>query len=182
VTERRHFFQVTKKEWLIIGSVYMGFMILVVVVLQIANHYSTRPRDAALVRQFYEHRETFEEIKSMLEEDSNLGVVADYGVCPTNMPFGSNPPEELGLTQERFRGYLHLLKKAGASTVFRDDEFRFFVASSGGMGKGYRIAIVFRENAPKELISNLDLFHKTKSEWEIAYRPITNNWYLYIIW
>jgi hypothetical protein len=182
VTERRHFFHLTKKELYIIGGAYLGFIFLAVVGMAVGSRYGARPKDAALVQQFYEHRHTLEQIKRMLEKDAHLGVIAEYGVRPKNFPLGSSPPEEFGVSRERFDRYLNLLKTAGVLTVVRDDEFRFFVAASGFASKGYRIAIVFRKTVPKELISNLDSFHKTTSEWEVAYRPIIDNWYLYIIW
>jgi hypothetical protein len=140
------------------------------------------PNDASLAQQFYANQTAFAELKQMLEVDSRLQQVAEFGVCTTNSLVATTPAVA-GLSTERYQKYLSLLHQAGARGAIHDEtEFRFLIAASGFASNGYRIALTWRATKPDHVIASLDDFRKTSSEWEQAYRPLGENWYLWIIW
>ena len=78
---------------------------------------------------------------------------------------------------------MRVLAEAGADQAIRDlQDIRFPVAGWGFASKGWRVAITYRDVPPTNSIESLDDFKKTRSGWEDAYRPITDGWYLWIIW
>ena len=127
------------------------------------------PTDAGLAQQYYTNQEAFAELKEILTTSASLQGAGTNGAV-----FAS---------RERLR-YDELLRQTKVLKVIHDGpELKFLVAASGFASKGYRIAIVWRDSTPERIISNLNDFRKTTSgKWEQAYRPLGNNWYLWIIW
>ena len=141
-----------------------------------------RPTDTSLVQQFQKNRTTFEELKQMLLTDQHVDQVARWGVSNTNSPV-ARTAKEAGLSEDRYKRYLELLKRSGASAAIRDGhEIRFHVAGRGFASKGWRISITWTDAKPERIIASLDDFRKTTDKWEQAYRPLEHNWYLWIIW
>ncbi len=146
------------------------------------NLGSTRPTDASLFRQFKTNQVVFEKVKQMLKADEQIGGVAGDYVFRTNS-LVANSCAEVGISVERQKLYSDLLEQAGVRSVERDgNEVRFPVAKWGAFSHGWRIAVIWTDVEPKPLIANLDDFKKTTNKWEQAYRPLGNDWYLWIIW
>ena len=143
---------------------------------------SKRPTDASLVHQFKTNQVTFEEVKQMLKADGQIGGVAGDYVFRTNS-LVANSCADVGISVERQKRYSDLLKQAGVRSVERDgNEISFPVARWGAFSHGWRIAVVWTDVKPTPLITNLDDFKKATNKWEQAYRPLGDNWYLWIIW
>jgi hypothetical protein len=149
------------------------------------NLGSKRPTDASLVRQFESNKVAFEEMKKMLQVDQQIGDVFNGGVRNTNHLVTTTSLAAVGISEDRYQRYLTLLKQTGAKSAGRDSdirELRFPVARWGAFSHGWRIAIIWTDIEPKSLVANMDTFKKTTHEWEQAYRPLGNGWYLWIIW
>ncbi len=127
------------------------------------------PTDAALAQQYYTNQAAFAELKEMLTTSTSV-----VGTGTNDADVGA---------QKRLRCD-ELLRQTKVLKVIHDGpELRFLVAASGFASKGYRIAILWRDTKPDHIIANLDDFRKTTAgEWDQAYRPLGDNWYLWIIW
>jgi hypothetical protein len=146
---------------------------------------SKRPADASLVRLFDSNKAAFEEMKQMLQVDQQIGDVFNGGVRNTNHLVTTTSLAAVGISEDRYQRYLTLLKQTGAKSAGRDSdirELRFPVTRWGAFSHGWRIAIIWTDIEPKPLVANMDNFKKTTHEWEQAYRPLGNGWYLWIIW
>jgi glutamine cyclotransferase len=144
--------------------------------------HSIPPSDAALVKQFYDHRSDFEKLRAMLQKDSNICEVATYGVSTTNRnEIDPLTPAMAGLTQAHYEEYLATLKKAGASLAFhKDGEFVFLVKRWGFAGEGWGIAVLSRDIEPTKEIRSLDDFSKRPLPESEIYRHVEANWYLWM--
>ena len=69
------------------------------------------PKEAKLIQNFNEHRIAFEQLRDMLQADTNLSRVASWGV-ETQKPFFLGYPSEKYFPMKRFNQYLGLLKQA----------------------------------------------------------------------
>jgi hypothetical protein len=144
-----------------------------------------RPTDASLVRQFESNSVAFVEMKQMLLVDQQIRDVFNGGIRNTNDLVATASLATAGISEDRYQRYLTLLKQTGAWSAGRNSditELRFPVAKWGAFSDGWRIAIVWTTNEPKPLVANLDDFKKTTHEWQQAYRPLGDGWYLWIIW
>ena len=143
------------------------------------------PHDITLVQRFESNRSVFEELRDMLQEDvqsHNISQIAQWGLRKPGQGVPRSPEEE-GLSKERYEKYLALMKKAGIGVCIHvDSDYRFIVAGSGFAGSGYRIAVTWNTNKPSPIIASLDDFRKSSGEWEQAYRPLQDDWYLWIRW
>jgi hypothetical protein len=147
-----------------------------------ARSCATPPRDAELVDQFRRNKQAFEVLKQMLSEDTSIRQIARFGIATTSDPV-ARPVHEADFPEERYQEYLRVLEKAGAQQAIRDGhDLRFPVAGWGFAGRGWRIAITWRDVPPTNTIQSLDHFEKTNREWDHAYRPIEDGWYIWIIW
>jgi hypothetical protein len=131
-----------------------------------ARSCATPPRDAKLVRQFYAHRDDFEKLCKMLQEDGSIKGVATYGVSTTNPDdFSPRTPEKAGLPKGRYEEYLTTLKKAGAiwashneQKTHHPEEFRFLIRRWGFAGEGWGLFIISRDTEPTNQVASLDDF------------------------
>lgn len=160
----------------------VGGVILVVLVLWVRSCFP--PSQRSVVRRFERNRECFEKVRAMLAEDSAIRSIASWGIDVIGG--GSyETPEEAGLSQERYGEYRRLLRKVGAGSVIREeDQIRFGIAGSGFGSYGWRLAIAYRESEPNNVITDLSEFRPdgTTSGWNLAYCPIVDNWYIWIVW
>jgi len=159
----------------------LAFICLFVALRFGARSWGRRPSDAKLIKQFYDNRNAFEKLREMLQQDAFVTRIAGDGISTAHTSAGK--PEEIGFPPGRYVEYVTALKQAGALSAIRDrSELRFPVAVWGFAGKGWRIAVTWRESPPSPLIPSLDDFGKTINKWDQAYRRIEGNWYLWIIW
>lgn len=143
------------------------------------------PSQRSLVRNFQRHRDSFERMLVMLDEDSAATKGVDSrGVRALSVARSYRADEER-LSDERYRQYCGLLRRAGAYSVSRrSDETRFLVARSGFGSHGWGVAIVHRTTAPKDVIASLSDFRPdgTSSGTNTAYCLIADGWYIWIAW
>lgn len=143
------------------------------------------PSQRSLVRNFHRHRDSFEKLLVMMNEDrDSVRSVASYGVQGLNGVL-SGPPEDVGLSEQRYREYRRLLNDADVCWVARlPDETRFLVARSGFGSHGWGVAIVHRDTEPTVVIGTLSEFRPdgTSSGTNEAYCRIADNWYIWISW
>jgi len=153
---------------------------------------SPPPKDSDITQKFEKVKPNLVRLKSMLDQDPNLRIVGLWGVeaneeKPT---LGLKSLESAGINQERLNSYQAILKQVGLSAAIKDEgEYRFPFGGNGFASKGWRMAFVYRTKPipPEELIENTDLFVNKKitsnsKTWVKAYRPLGDNWYVFIIW
>jgi len=171
----------TIKQLGILAAIFLSILVFVVVVFW----RNGPPRDSTLAQQFEVNRIVYEELRDMLREDvqrHNISQIAKWGLRKQGQGVSCSP-EEVGLPNERYEKYLALMEKAGIGVCIQtESDYRFTVAGSGFASSGYRIAITWNTNSPSPIIKSLDDFHKKSSQWEQAYRPLKEGWYLWIIW
>lgn len=142
------------------------------------------PSQRSLVRNFQRHRDSFEKLLAMMNEDRDrVRSVASYGVQGLNGVL-FDPPEDVGLSEQRYREYRRLLNDADAHWVCRlPDETRFLVARSGFASHGWGVAIVHRSTEPSRIIPSLREFteYRRKTKVDQAYCPLEDDWYILIM-
>lgn len=79
-----------------------------------------RPKEAALIQNFNEHRIAFEQLRDMLQADTNLSRVASWGV-QTYHPFFLGYPSATNFPTRRFLKYAALLQEANGYVGVRSD-------------------------------------------------------------
>jgi hypothetical protein len=144
------------------------------------------PKDETLIKHFNNNRDSFERLKDMLKADKEIGRISHYGISPKDSVV-TKSPEEIGFPKERYEEYLKILRELKVPNVtWVGEDLRFFIKGWGFVDNGWRIAIIWRENKPQQLVDNLyEACKRTPSssqEWEEAYRHIEGNWYLWIVW
>jgi len=123
-------------------------------------------------------------MRQMLSADANVESVAGYGVT-TDKSIVAKPPMEVGMTDARYQEYMDKLQLAEASSaIHRDNEFKFGIGGRGFASHGWRLAFVHRDLPPdpEQVISSMDGFKPTGTEWRQGYRHLDGNWYAWIIW
>src|SRR6185437_4127764 len=78
------------------------------------------PKEAKIIQNFNERRAVFEQLRNMLQADTNLTRIAGWGV-ETRKPFFLGNPPGGNFSVERFNKYLALLKEAGALGAGRSE-------------------------------------------------------------
>ena len=165
----------------LVSAAYVAFFLVLVVVTWLLPG-ERRPTDGALAASFKTNRVVFEELRDLMQANPRLGRISPSIINRTNSYVDSSPAA-VGVSKDQHARYLDLLRKANAtSAIHENGEFRFMVSAWGWVDSGWRIAVVYCTNSPSPVIASLDDFHKTKSEWEHAYRPLGDDWYMWIIW
>jgi hypothetical protein len=78
------------------------------------------PKEATLIQNFNGHRIAFEQLRDMLQADTNLSRVASWGV-QTRKPLFLGYPSEENFPTNRFHQYLSLLKQVNGYVGVRDE-------------------------------------------------------------
>jgi hypothetical protein len=127
------------------------------------------PKEATLIQNFNDHRITFEQLRDMLQADTNLSRVASWGVERRN-PFFLGYPSEENFPTNRFHQYLTLLKQANGFVGFRSEgdhaDVGVIVWAWGFAGDTRHIWIYWRSETNQ--IPTTGGYHKN----------IDQNWYL----
>ena len=142
-------------------------VVLGIVLAMLFFWFGRRSTDAQWVRQFNRNRSAFTELRMMLATNSSKEKpeIADTNIW----------------SMEQYRRYQLLLRQTHVMRVFRDGEaLHFQIAGSKTMDMGHRITVTWTEATPDCVISNLDDFGKITGRSGHAYRPLGDNWYLYI--
>ncbi|MEY4918805.1 MAG: hypothetical protein RL616_2718 [Verrucomicrobiota bacterium] len=126
------------------------------------------PKEAQLIQNFNEHRIAFEQLRDMLQADTNLSRVASWGV-DTRQPQFLGYPTEQNFPAKRFLQYLALLQQANGYVGVRSDgnhaDVGVVVWGRGFAGQTRHIWIYWMDKPP------------TNRE-DIIYKQIDRNWYL----
>lgn len=128
--------------------------------------------DEVLIRNFHEHRTAFEQLRTMLERDSDIFRIDEDW---------SDPPN---ISHEKLAEYRRLFSIIGARRGFynRRNPLRIELIASarGWVASGSMKGYTFLEERPDELEVSLDEFHTGNGAYDRAgYRHIEGNWYLY---
>ena len=144
------------------------------------------PSEASVIKHFNKHRAQFEQLRTMIEADKKLVIVADWGVETTDSPGISEVPPHGSFPAERYHQYLSLLAAADLGPIVRmktpQSETRVLVWASGFAGDTRHVAICWLEHAPANQVASLNLFYKTPKPRTPMYRHIDGNWYIWADW
>jgi hypothetical protein len=150
----------------------------------LARASSRPPKEAKLLRNFYEHRAAFEHLRDMLLADSNVCRVADWGV-ETVKPSGIGMPSEGVFPHARFNEYLEWLKQAHGLMAVRSEGSNadpgIMVWAWGFAGNTRHVGICWLDQPPANQIATLDGY-AGQSHYPnrvVAHRHIDSNWYLW---
>lgn len=141
------------------------------------------PKEAKLIHNFNEHRIAFEQLRDMLQADTNLSRVASWGV-ETRKPFFLGYPSEENFPKDRFEQYLALLKQVHGYVGVRDEGTNgdpgIVVWGWGWAGDSKHIWITWMNEIPTNQIKSLDSygFRGNYPSRQFAFIHIDQNWYL----
>ena len=172
-------------RFLVVG---FGFLILLVA-CGLAYLYisGTPPKESKLIAYFYQHRNAYERLHEMVQEDKQTVSVAGWGVETTTSGIPYSVPPDGNFPVARYHEYLGLLKEVNASNIFRSDglnssNIRIDVWGSGFGGDTRHIHLAWLEQPPANQIFSLDDYYKTRQPPHPVYRHIEGNWYLWADW
>jgi hypothetical protein len=143
---------------------------------------SSPPSDAQLIESFQAHRESFEELRAMMAEDSQFGVVRRDWMSTLHGRDEQVGESHPSITDDRWRLYRDKFQALGLSggvtrALVGDCELYFGSYSEGLVIAGTAKGIAYCDHPPSPLVENLDrgpIPAKTTS-----FRSIEGNWYLF---
>lgn len=134
---------------------------------------SSHPNDQKLIQRFNTHRDSFQLLAEMLQEDKET-----INYCPE----GITPTSDCGLPQTRAREYKRLLRLLGIKrTVMLGSERAWLVSSDRGFpilmsSKGY---LRFTgDGDPGRMVADLDEVVAREGRIHPVYRPLGDGWYV----
>ena len=133
------------------------------------------PRDADLVGRFHRNRNVFDNIRTMLAEDSHLGYV---GHEKTRVIGESRwrTPEEPGISSQRWDRYRMLLQEVGVYSVSHvGDTITMRVSTYGSSSKGFVCS-----PAHADVVLNLEFYPLTPEQH--AHLILDEPWHVYYGW
>lgn len=160
--------QFVLKAQLIVLAIFMGLVAMFGMLSSLSAvlfGFGIPPTDQKLAAQFHDNRKSFEEFRTMFQQDLKLEYFPEFR------------------SDNRYKDYIPIMKKAGINSVSRSENGIFMhVAGRGFASKGWRVAIVWSDSTPANVIESLDDFWKMKRlhDWRQAYRHIDDRWYLWI--
>ena len=160
--------EITRDRNLVMGTIIKVLVIALLFAGCIYFLTPKRPKEAALIQNFNEHRVVFEQLRDMLEADTNLSRVAQWGVDTRNPPF-LGYPSETNFPTKRFLKYLNLLAQANGYVGVRSDgdhaDVGVVLWGSGFAGSTRHIWIYWMNETP----TNRN---------DVSFQHIDHNWYL----
>ena len=141
------------------------------------------PGDKELTENFYAHRDAYERLRSMLEDDKQLLRLAGWGV-ETTEAVGVHMPPEGNFPVGRYQEYLTLLKEIGGTSAFRGKGERpemvgIGVWASGWGGDTRHVDVVWTDHEPPNVIANLQDYYKRSVRPHPVFRHVEGNWYFW---
>jgi hypothetical protein len=141
------------------------------------------PKEAKLVQDFRTHRESFERLRDMLESDTHIRRLADWGVETDK---GMFKPPAGNFPVDRYNRYLELLKLTGGKGAGRGEGAHanpiILLWASGFGGDTAHIGISWMDEAPGRQISSLKQYyqdHKAPAGNGCVYQHLDEKWYLW---
>ena len=147
-------------------------LVAVSALLCLAVVYFRRPAsEAALVKGFYRHLPDFLELRSMVTTNAPI---------ETSTPTAARADAPLWSIAHYHR-YRALLHHAGVIGVLQEDQQLILqLENPPNAKKGERIGVTWSESQPDCLVASFKEFHRKDSQLIHAYRPLTNDWYLWV--
>jgi len=164
-------------------GVKYGLLALIVLPFYLLVSGSSRPTQEELTARFHEHYESYDRLRTMLLEDGYKTVLG-YGSELTRDGIHYRSGTELGITEERIKAYNDLMRQTDSKRIdlLEDGSVSISMAGWGMANRGWRINLVWRPSPPSELLASIDDFVNTSKDWQSAYSPVADDWYLRIIW
>ena len=169
------------KKWIIILA------LSAVTVIALTAFWSAFPSDKSLHARFLAHREDFERLVTMANEDSHLTRIApDFTWLDNNVAW---PREDVGITNERWNEYRHLFHTTGVSIGIEKgmnpSRIFFPIDARGLVPTGATKGLVYSEEPLSPVLKSLDkappekLYEGPDHNHVLVYKPIENHWYIY---
>ena len=140
------------------------------------------PSESKLIQNFNAKRAAFEQLRDMLQADSNLRRVADWGI-ETSKPFYSGHASASHFPMERYNQYLALLKQAGGKVAVRNEgehaDPSILVWGWGFAGNTKHVGISWKDQVPTNQVPSLDGYHggSQNPDRVVVFRHLDENWY-----
>jgi len=139
------------------------------------------PSDAELASFFVQHKKDFVTLVSMLSSEPSeiVGITRHHVMLKE--PWHQVSHQEANISTSRFDLYQKLMSKNDVQQVWRHDAETLIAAGFSGWGfasKGPRLAYVYRQDAPSNLVETLDGIKKHDSGWTTVYRRLANHWFI----
>jgi hypothetical protein len=140
--------------------------------------------DDELVKRFYDHRENFEKLVRMMNEDTKIRSVYEDHVALDDIPVWRTDDQE-GFSTVRWAEYKSLFTQLGSSHIHRISKIGDMIEIASGTievheipdaegpvvtSKGYAYSL----KEPSPLVESLD-----DPQMNPCYKRIDGNWYLY---
>jgi hypothetical protein len=146
-------------------------------------HSSGPPKEANLIQNFNAHRASFERLRDMLESDTQIRRLADWGVETDK---GMFKPPAGNFPIDRYNEYLALLKESDGKGAGREEGARanptVLLWASGFGGDIAHVGISWMDEVPSRQVGSLDQYYRDHkapvgSGWVCQH--IDGNWYLW---
>ncbi len=168
-------------------TLFLYFSILVLFFFVSCGEKS-HPKDVELIANFQNHKEEFNQLLKMFQEDESLGRVASDFTRKNFYEKGSPKKwnrKEIEADEKRLTEYRKLFGQLGLSAGiegYEEKDSIWFHASAQGLAvsgssKGY--VFVLKKPVPDLVVESLDDTKPNGKESTLAYRHIEGNWYLY---
>jgi hypothetical protein len=166
-----------KRSEIVSGILLLSFVLLGTGCLFFCIFSSPHPaKDQKYIRDFETHRAEFERLRIMLQQDTQLIVVADWGARTRNGAW---------LSGSHYDEYMRLLKQVGGGPADRAEgepaDPSITLWGWGWAGNTRHLGICWLDQAPTNLIPTLDNYYHRRAYGHpiIAYRHVETNWYLW---
>jgi hypothetical protein len=144
------------------------------------------PTEERLLKTFYAHRATYEQLRDMLLADAQVrAIYARLGVetIKSGLP---RPPSEVNFPSSRYDEYRVLLEQIHSAEVFRrgenNSEICITLWASGFGGDTRHVDSCWLDREPANEVARLADFYKTPKPRHPVFRHIDGNWYLWADW
>lgn len=142
------------------------------------------PSNEALLKTFREHKQEYEELRNLLQEDRKLRRVASWGFEIWDSPIVMTPPTA-ELSSARYQKYMDLLTRVHGLALSRSrgdhPDSCIFVWASGWAADTKHIAICWLEREPEKQIesdSRQASVERAGEHSRFVFEHIEDKWYL----
>jgi hypothetical protein len=161
-------------------------ILLVVLLVALLFWYVTPPSDAALERRFYAHKAELEQIVRMMEQDTQMGGIAeDFTV---NDDEEEHPMRERGISDQRWNEYREIFRRAGVpmGTVRQDGDIEILAWAAGLAIAGTSLSYLHCGKSSAAIASIYPACRERRESGKIQendvlirYKRIEGDWYIY---
>ena len=133
--------------------------ILIIIVIGIAViHYAffRAPSESQMLANFKEHKVQFEQLRSMLEHDRKVRIIAFDWFSGTEFPDDSL--KSAGISQQRLDKYRELMKISGVFLISKISDkkgyYRFAVFGGGMTDTSWSIGYAWSQQRPSHIVKS----------------------------